>query len=42
LVDLEREQEKEKGLKEWAPRYYPKGRYETLKNQWQDFGSQKV
>jgi len=42
LVDLGREQEKQKGLKEWAPCFYPKGQYETLKSQWQNFGPQQI
>ena len=41
-VDSGREHEKEKGLKEWAPCFYPKGQYETLKTQWQNFGPQPV
>ena len=41
-VNLGREQEKEKGLKEWAPCFYPKGQYDRLKGQWESFGPQPV
>ena len=39
LVAQGRELEKEKGLKEWAPCFYPKGDYERLKAQWEKFGT---
>lgn len=41
-VNLGREQEKQKGLKEWAPCFYPKGQYDRLKGQWKTFGPQPV
>jgi hypothetical protein len=34
--------EKEKGLKQWAPCFYPKGQYDKLKSQWENFGLQFV
>jgi hypothetical protein len=33
-----RRQERERGLKEWAPCFYPRGELERLKKQWQEFG----
>ena len=38
LVTQLREKEKEKGLKEWAPCFYPKGELGRLKAQWNEFG----
>jgi len=32
------EREKQKGLKEWAPCFYPKGDLDRLKAQWDGFG----
>ena len=37
-VDCVLEKEKGKGLKEWAPCFYPKGQYDRLKSQWKAFG----
>lgn len=30
--------EREKGLKQWAPSFYPRDRLEILKSQWEEFG----
>jgi len=40
LVAQGREIEKQKGLKEWAPCYYPKGGLDRLKDQWDRFGKE--
>jgi len=37
-VAQSRKLEKEKGLKEWAPCFYPKGDLDRLKAQWEEFG----
>jgi hypothetical protein len=36
-VNLSLQQEKQRGVKEWAPCYYPKNNLDTLRNQWQKF-----
>jgi hypothetical protein len=41
-VALSLEREKQKGLKEWAPCFYPKGEFERLKAQWSEFGKEFV
>jgi hypothetical protein len=35
------EAEKKRGVKEWAPCYYPKGEYDRLQSQWENFGKNK-
>ena len=35
-----REKEKQKGLKEWAPCFYPKENLAQLKKKWDDFGKE--
>jgi hypothetical protein len=38
LVTQSLETEKQRGLKEWAPCFYPKGALERLRTQWDAFG----
>jgi hypothetical protein len=40
LVAQGRETEKQKGLKEWAPCFYPKGDLDRLKAKWDAFGKE--
>ena len=40
LVAQGREMEKQKGLKEWAPCFYPRGDLNRLKAQWDGFGKE--
>ena len=37
LVAKGREDERRKGVTEWAPCFYPKGQYDILQNKWKNF-----